>query len=220
MRLAPPKSYICKKRDNGNLNFKVYMIKTNNKAGGRPPKIDKAKNCLTINFTDTEYVEFLSMWERSAVESKATFIKARVFGESFRVTTVDKTMMIYEQRLSSFYNQYRAIGVNYNQTVATLKSNFEVNKALAMLYKLEQHTLNLVTLSQNIINLSKEFKSLWSQKYGLHTAEKQSKTQKSELQYVDISKGDVKQQVETALREVNKRYHFMSFAEYKAVLLS
>ncbi|MFI3314995.1 MAG: hypothetical protein R3Y04_04970 [Rikenellaceae bacterium] len=80
------------------------MIKTNNKTGGRPPKTDKAKNRLIINFADTEYVEFLSMWERSGVESKAAFIKARVFGESFRVTTVDKTMMIYEQRLSSFYN--------------------------------------------------------------------------------------------------------------------
>ncbi len=55
-------------------------------------------------------------------------------------------------------------------------------------------------------------------KYGLHTAEKQSKIQKSELQMVDISKGDVKSQVENIVRQVNSHYHFMSFTEYKAVL--
>ena len=55
-------------------------------------------------------------------------------------------------------------------------------------------------------------------KYGLHAAEKQSKTQKSELQMVDASKGDVKSQVENIVREVNNHYHFMSFTEYKAVL--
>ncbi|MFR9543433.1 MAG: conjugal transfer protein MobB [Rikenellaceae bacterium] len=56
------------------------------------------------------------------------------------------------------------------------------------------------------------------QKYGLRTAEKQLKAQNSELEYVDISKGNVKEQVANAVREVNKRYHFMSFTEYKAVL--
>ncbi len=142
------------------------MKRIKNNAGGRPPKIDKSKNRLTVNFTDMEHCDFLWMWEKSGVKSKSEFIKARIFGNEFRVTTVDKTMMIYEQRLSSFYNQYRAIGVNYNQTVRTLKSNFEMKKALAMLYKLEQHTINLVSLSQNIVNLSKEFKSLWSQTSG------------------------------------------------------
>ncbi|MFR9547217.1 MAG: conjugal transfer protein MobA [Rikenellaceae bacterium] len=142
------------------------MKRIKNNTGGRPPKIDKAKNRLTVNFTDMEHCDFLTIWEKSGAKSKSEFIKARVFGESFRVTTVDKTMMIYEQRLSVFYNQYRAIGVNYNQVVATLKSNFETKKALAMLYKLEQHTMQLVALSQNIVNLSKEFRSLWSQTSG------------------------------------------------------
>ncbi|MFI3293837.1 MAG: conjugal transfer protein MobA [Rikenellaceae bacterium] len=142
------------------------MKRIKNNAGGRPPKLDKAKNRLTVNFTDMEHCDFLTMWEKSGVKSKSEFIKARVFGESFRVTTVDKTMMIYEQRLSAFYNQFKAVGVNYNQAVATLKSNFETKKALAMLYKLEQHTCNLVALSQNIVNLSKEFKSLWLQTSG------------------------------------------------------
>ncbi|MFI3264177.1 MAG: conjugal transfer protein MobB [Rikenellaceae bacterium] len=56
------------------------------------------------------------------------------------------------------------------------------------------------------------------QKYGLRTAEKQSKTQKTELQMVIVSMGDVKSQVENVVRGVNEKYHFASFAEYNAVL--
>ncbi|MFI3288505.1 MAG: conjugal transfer protein MobB, partial [Rikenellaceae bacterium] len=65
---------------------------------------------------------------------------------------------------------------------------------------------------------SKDITRSLEQKYGLRTAEKQSKAQKTELEYVDISKGNIKEQVTNAVREVNKRYHFMSFTEYKAVL--
>ncbi len=65
---------------------------------------------------------------------------------------------------------------------------------------------------------SKQITRDLEQKYGLHIAEKQSKTQKSELQMVDISKGNVKVQVENIVKEVNNHYHFMSFTEYKAVL--
>ncbi len=65
---------------------------------------------------------------------------------------------------------------------------------------------------------SKQITRDLEQKYGLHTAEKQSKTQKSELQMVDVNKGNVKEQVENIVREVNNHYHFMSFTEYKAVL--
>ncbi|MFR9546813.1 MAG: conjugal transfer protein MobB [Rikenellaceae bacterium] len=56
------------------------------------------------------------------------------------------------------------------------------------------------------------------QKYGLHSAEKQSKSQKYELQMVVVSMGDVKSQVENVVRGVNEKYHFTSFAEYNAVL--
>ncbi|MFI3293710.1 MAG: conjugal transfer protein MobA [Rikenellaceae bacterium] len=142
------------------------MKRIKNNAGGRPPKLDKVKNRLTVNFTDMEHCDFLTMWEKSGVESKSEFIKARVFGESFRVTTVDKTMMIYEQRLSAFYNQFKAIGVNYNQALATLRANFTEQKTYAMLYKMECATIDLVRISHEIFALSKEFKTLWLQTSG------------------------------------------------------
>lgn len=132
--------------------------------GGRPPKIDPAKNRISVNLSDIEYADFLTLYEKSGVHSMASFIKARIFNESFRVIKVDGTLLEYTQLLSSLYSQYRATGVNYNQAVVTLKSKFEERKALAMLYKLEQQTIELVLVSRQILALSQEFRSLWLQK--------------------------------------------------------
>ena len=41
---------------------------------------------------------------------------------------------------------------------------FSDKKAMALLYKLEQHTVELVKLSRQIVELSREMEAKWSQK--------------------------------------------------------
>jgi len=65
---------------------------------------------------------------------------------------------------------------------------------------------------------SKDITRSLEQKYGLHTAEKVSKEKKPELKMVDVSQGNIKEQVENVVREVIDKYHFITFNEYKAVL--
>jgi len=48
--------------------------------------------------------------------------------------------------------------VIYNQVVKALNSNFSERKAMALLYKLEQTTIQLVKIQQKVIELIKEFK--------------------------------------------------------------
>jgi hypothetical protein len=57
---------------------------------------------------------------------------------------IDKAAMDYYMRLTNFYSQYRAIGVNYNQAVKHLKTAFTEKTALALLYRLEKATLELL----------------------------------------------------------------------------
>lgn len=132
--------------------------------GGRIPKDDPAKHRCTVRFNSVEYARFLTLYEQSGVPNKATFIKARVFNENFRVIKVDRTLLDYYQKLSTFYAQFRAIGVNYNQVVIALRSNFTEKKAMAMLYKLENLTQEFKSLNEQIITLTEEFKAQWSQK--------------------------------------------------------
>ena len=94
----------------------------------------------------------------------ARFIAARVFGDDFRVVKIDRSAMEYVTKLTSFYAQFRSVGVNYNQVVKELHSNFSEKKALALLYKLEKATVELAETGKKILELSEEFKEKWLQK--------------------------------------------------------
>lgn len=129
--------------------------------GGRPPKTDTAKNCVMVRFTDEEHVRFLALFEQTGLLSKAAFVKARIFGEEFRVIRSDHGTMEYAARQTAFNAQFRKIGVNYNQVVKELHTHCSQKKALALLYKLENETRGLVAVGKKIIALTEEFKARW-----------------------------------------------------------
>ena len=129
--------------------------------GGRPAKTDTASHCVMVRFNDTEHARFLTMYEQSGLLSKAAFIKARVFGDVFRVIKTDRGTLEYVAKLTQLHAQYRAIGVNYNQVVKELRIRFSERKALAMLYKLEKATMQLVEINSRIVALSEEFQKRW-----------------------------------------------------------
>lgn len=137
------------------------MKKERNKTGGKPPKPDKATHCVMVRFNSEELARFLTLYEQSGVYAKAVFIKARVFSQEFRVVKTDKTLLDYYTKLSALHAQYRAIGVNYNQTVRELKSHFSEKKAMALLFRLEKQTIELATLSREILGLTNEFQQRW-----------------------------------------------------------
>lgn len=126
--------------------------------GGRTPKNDPASFRYSVNFTAVEHARFLTMFERSGLQSKSRFIAARVFNDEFRVVKIDRSAMEYVTKLTSFYAQFRSVGVNYNQVVKELHSNFSEKKALALLYKLEKATIELSETGKKIQELSEEFR--------------------------------------------------------------
>ena len=117
-----------------------------------------------VRFDDEEHARFLTMYEQSGEYAKAVFIKARVFGGEFKVIQVDNSYPEYYSKLSDLHAQYRRIGVNYNQVVKELKSRFSEKKAMALLYKLEGITRELITVSREILALTQKFEEQWSQK--------------------------------------------------------
>ncbi|EXZ10582.1 hypothetical protein M073_1393 [Bacteroides fragilis str. DS-71] len=96
--------------------------------------------------------------------AKAVFLKAHFFGEKFKVLKVDKTMLDYYTKLSDFHAQFRCIGTNYNQVVKELRIHFSEKKAMALLYKLKKCTIDLVKLSREIVELSREMEAKWQQR--------------------------------------------------------
>ena len=131
------------------------------KKAGRTPKLNPKTHCVMVRFDDEEHARFLTMYEQSGEYAKAVFIKARIFGAEFKVIKIDNSTPEYYAKLSDLHAQYRRIGVNYNQVVKELKSRFSEKKALALLYKLEEITRELVAVSREVVALTQKFEQQW-----------------------------------------------------------
>lgn len=131
---------------------------------GRNPKLNPKTHCVMVRFDDVEWNRFLTMYEESNVYAKAVFLKAHFFGQKFKVLKVDKTMLDYYTKLSDFHAQFRCIGTNYNQVVKELRIHFSEKKAMALLYKLEKCTIDLVKLSREIVELSRVMEKCYQTK--------------------------------------------------------
>ena len=131
---------------------------------GRNPKLNPKTHCVMVRFDSSEWNRFLTMYEKSGVYAKAVFLKEHFFGRTFKVLTVDRALVDYYTKLSDFHAQFRAIGTNYNQVVKELRCHYSEKKAMALLFKLEKQTVELVKLSHRIVELSRELEKKWSQK--------------------------------------------------------
>lgn len=127
------------------------------KHGGRPPKADPAKIRYSISFTEEEHARFITLFEQSGMLVKAHFITSQVFGKEMKSVKIDKGTVDYYMRLTSFYSQFRVVGVNYNQIVKLLYRHFSEKKAAAFLYKLEKQTAEMAMLCQKVVQLTEEF---------------------------------------------------------------
>lgn len=132
--------------------------------GGRPPKIEATAYRCSVNFSAREHAALQAMFEKSGAYSMSSFIKNFLFQKPFKVFTVDENTRIFIDKLAGFNSLYRTIGVSYDILVKTLRENFTEKKALAALSSLEKKTIQLVSVSQDIVDLAKKFDERWSQK--------------------------------------------------------
>lgn len=131
--------------------------------GGRRPKVDPSVNRYVVRLNDEENARFLAMFDKSGADNKAAFIKNFLFQKPFKVFTVDENTRVFIDKLSGFNSLYRTIGVSYDILIRTLRENFTEKKALAAIAGLEKKTLDLVSISQDIMDLAKEFDACWRQ---------------------------------------------------------
>jgi len=147
---------IAQKYNSSDMNKKENKVPHKSKAG-RNLKSDPAIFRHTISLNEEQNTAFLGRFDESGMKVKAHFITACIFDKAIRVVKLDKGVMDYYMRLTSFHSQFRAIGVNYNQAVKSIKFAFEEKKALYYLAKLEKATIELVVLNRQILDLTQVF---------------------------------------------------------------
>lgn len=127
------------------------------KITGRRPKADPARIRYTISFNKADHAHFLSLFEQSGMHVKAHFITACIFDKKIHTIRIDKGTVDFYMRLTSFHSQFRAVGVNYNQTVKILYNRFSEKKAAFFLYKLEKQTLEMIEILKKVIQIIEDF---------------------------------------------------------------
>lgn len=133
---------------NHDTNNNITMKKENRK-GGRNLKPYPSTFRYTVNLNDDERIRFEAMLKESGM-SISKFIADIIFKREIKVIKIDKATTDYYIQLTNFQSQYQALGNNYNQIVRALKTNFGNKRALALLYKLEKNTLELIIISKQI----------------------------------------------------------------------
>ena len=99
----------------------------------------------------------IDLFHKSGAETKSDFVRGRILGESFKVITIDKSAVEYYRKLSELTAQIHKIGVLYNQTVRAINSYHSVKTAQLLLEKLENLSLQIITLQQKTIQLTEQF---------------------------------------------------------------
>lgn len=130
---------------------------TGNHKGGRNPKLNRAVHRYVFRLTDQENVRFLSLFEQSGLDTKAKFIVSILFEKRIKSIKIDAGAAEYTAKLSKLFSQFRSIGVNYNQVVKILHTNFSDKKTILYIGQLEKHTLELAALCKEILILSRLF---------------------------------------------------------------
>jgi hypothetical protein len=132
------------------------------KKGGRKPEKNPKIYRYSVNFDEVENVKFQTLLRKSDSKNISRFIASVLLGKEIKVVVVDKVAKDYYMRLTNLYEQYRCIGVNYNQkTVKAIRTNFAEKRALVMLYRLKKATIELVGITKEAVELTKEYEVKW-----------------------------------------------------------
>lgn len=138
-------------------------MNTGRKRGGRIPKLNPKSHHVMLRFDDDEWMKFLVMYEQTDVKAKAVFAKARIFGELQGAARGQDIGGILHQAF--FFSL--AVPNDWQQLQPGCQGtplSFLREKAMALLYKLENCTRELVSLTREIVELTRKFEERWSQR--------------------------------------------------------
>ena len=102
--------------------------------------------------------KLIELYRRSGAKTKSDFLRARLLDESFKVIIEDESTEEYYRKLSSITAQIQKIGILYNQTVRAINSYHSVKAAQVMLQRLEQFSQQIITLEQQAISLTLDYR--------------------------------------------------------------
>ena len=160
---SAPKSRIPEEKKVQTKNL-MCMERTTGTRTGRKPKSDPADRKYSFRLNAEENTRFEKLLADSGAGDRTLFIKKSIFSGQIKVVRIDKATMDYYIKLTEFHKQFQAVGNNYNQVVRALKNNFGEKRAMALLYRLEKLSVELMLVCKKVMALTQEYERKWLQK--------------------------------------------------------
>jgi predicted regulator of amino acid metabolism with ACT domain len=131
---------------------------TNNvqKKGGRKPQSEKKNDGLRVRLNESEQAKLQRMMDEFGQSNMSKFVRNCLFNREIRVVKTDTSLYKTIEFLTKILAQYRAVGVNYNQTVKHVNTCFGEHKAARLLKNLEGYTAELVKLGEQLKAVTEE----------------------------------------------------------------
>lgn len=133
------------------------MQTTTKTKGGRKLKSNPKKYRHVFRLTESENKRLLALFASSGMTNKASFLVSMLLDREVKTVKIDVAALQYHATLIKLFNQFRAVGVNYNQMVKLCNQYFSENRAKRSISRLEEYTKDLSKLCYYIIKLTKEF---------------------------------------------------------------
>ncbi|MCI6154575.1 MAG: hypothetical protein MR676_05725 [Porphyromonas sp.] len=105
-----------------------------------------------------EQRKLIELYRKSGAKTKSDYVRGRLLDEPFKVITEDKSAIEYYRKLSEITAQIHKIGVLYNQAVRAINSYHSVKTAQLLLQKLEQYSLQIISLQEQAIALTIDYR--------------------------------------------------------------
>ena len=100
----------------------------------------------------------IDLFQRSGAQTKSDFVRGRILGESFKVITVDRSVVEYHRKLSELTVQVHKIGTNYNQVVRLMHLYTAEKSIQALLRELIGLTKELTALQEKAVSLTIDYR--------------------------------------------------------------
>lgn len=141
------------------MKFQIILSMAKEKTRRRE---HKRLYCHSFKLSEEDNALFLKLFLSSGVHTKTKFIRSILLNRPIKVVAIDKNGLDFCILLTDFYNQYQAIGNNYNQAVRKINNSLSERSANYNISILKNHTMEMVAVSETIFRLSKEFEKRWS----------------------------------------------------------
>ncbi|MCH7396761.1 hypothetical protein MM236_02125 [Belliella sp. DSM 107340] len=127
-------------------------------------KINNLTRRVESRISETKFQELLTILSQSQNQTMSSLIRDILCKQKLVVTTYDKSLDVFLEKLSLIHQEINAIGVNANQVVRVFHKTGDLSKKLALAKKLANNLNEVLKKQEQLKNIVSPLLDKWLRK--------------------------------------------------------